>query len=150
MVDSYVKITGRNVHVSNRQAALAIHSPDPSPLQAFRFGVHRAMKAIQDDRAPEKKIVEKANIHWNILLLTWRNFLARNDPRMGLAIAGAEFVLGRGSRTFGANYMGNSVTEHFENHYLRATAETLRSELGGRWNDQDANTIRWRSVLNAS
>ena len=37
MVDSYVKITGKNVHVSDRQAALAMHSPDPSPLQAFRL-----------------------------------------------------------------------------------------------------------------
>ena len=57
MVDSYVKITGKNVHVSDRQAALAIHSPDPSPLQAFRFGVHRAIKAIQDDREPVRELV---------------------------------------------------------------------------------------------
>lgn len=150
MVDSYVKITGRNVHVSDRQAALAVHSPDPSPLQAFRFGVHRAMKAIQDDRAPEKKIVQKANIHWTILLQTWQNFVVKNDRRMGLAIAGAEFVLDRGSPSFGGNYMGNAVTDYFESHYSGATSDMLRRELGTAWDDPRANTNRWRSVLNAT
>ena len=150
MVDSYVKITGKNVHVSDRQAALAIHSPDPSPLQAFRFGVHRAMKAVQDDREPAKKMIEKANIHWNVLLQTWSNFLAKGDRRMGLAVAGAELVLSRGSRALGSNYMDPTVAELFEKHYLQATAEDLKSELGTIWNDVAGNTERWRSALNAS
>ena len=150
MVDSFVKITGKNVHVSDRQAALAIHSPDPSPLQAFRFGAHRAMKAIQDDREPAKKMLEKANIHWDILLRTWTNFLAKDDRRMGLAIAGAELVMRRGSRALGSNYMDQTVTEFFDKHYLDATAEALRSELGTIWNDAARNTDRWRSALDAA
>jgi hypothetical protein len=150
MVDSYVKITGKNVHVSDRQAALAIHSPDPSPLQAFRFGVHRAMKAIQDDREPSKKMIEKANIHWDILVRTWANFLKKGDRRMGLAIAGAELAISRGSRALGANYMDKSVSDFFEKHYLHAESETLRSELGEIWNDPAANTKRWRAALNGS
>ena len=148
MVDSFVKITGKNVHVADRQAALAIHSPDPSPLQAFRFGVHRAMKAIQDDREPAKKMLEKTRIHWDILLRTWTNFLARRDPRMGLAIAGAELVLSRGSRALGANYMDKTVTGIFEKQYLQATAETLAAELGAAWNDAPRNTERWRTIVN--
>ena len=149
MVDSYVKITGKNVHVSDRQAALAIHSPDPSPLQAFRFGVHRAMKAIQDDREPARKMVEKANIHWNILLRTWSNFLAKGDRRLGLAIAGAELVLRRGSRALGSNYMDQAVTDLYTQDYLQATSDALRGELGTTWNDAAGNTDRWRAALNA-
>jgi hypothetical protein len=150
MVDSYVNITGKNVHVSDRQAALAIHSPDPSPLQAFRFGVHRAMKAIQDDREPAKKMIQKADIHWNILLRTWSNFLIKGDRRMGLAVAGAELVLRRGSRALGSNYMDETITELFNKDYLQATSDALRSELGTIWNDAATNTDRWRSALNAS
>jgi len=149
MVDSYVKITGKNVHVSDRQAALAIHSPDPSPLQAFRFGVHRAMKAVQDDREPSKKMIDKANIHWNILMHTWANFLKKGDRRMGLAIAGAELILSRGSRALGANYMDRSIADLFDANYLHASAETLLGLLGKTWNDSAANTERWRSVLSA-
>jgi hypothetical protein len=150
MVDSFVRITGKNVHVSDRQAALAIHSPDPSPLQAFRFGVHRAMKAIQDDREPAKKMMEKTVIHWNVLVRTWENFLAKGDRRLGLAIAGAELVLSRGSRALGSNYMDRTVTEIFEKQYLQATSAALASELGDRWNDAAGNAGRWRSALNAS
>ena len=150
MVDSFVKITGKNVHVSDRQAALAIHSPDPSPLQAFRFGVHRAMKAIQDDREPAKKMLEKANIHWDILQRTWSNFLVKGDRRMGLAIAGAELVMNRGSRALGSNYMDKTVAEFFEKHYLHATFEALADELGTLWNDAAGNTRRWQSALAAS
>ena len=150
MVDSYVKITGKNVHVSDRQAALAIHSPDPSPLQAFRFGVHRAMKAIQDDREPAKKMLEKTRIHWDILLRTWANFLVKRDRRMALAIAGAELVLMRGGRALGSNYMDKTVTEFFEQHYLQATAESLAAELGPVWNDTARNTERWRTAVDAA
>jgi hypothetical protein len=150
MVDSYVKITGKNVHVSDRQAALAIHSPAPSPLQAFRFGVHRAMKAVQDDREPSKKMPEKANIHWNVLLQTWSNLLLKGDRWLGLAIAGAELVLGRGSRALGWNYMDKTVVDLFEKNYLQATSDALRSELGTIWNDAVSNTDRWRLAFNAS
>jgi hypothetical protein len=149
MVEGDVIITGKNVHVSDRQAALAIHSPDPSPLQAFRFGVHRAMKAVQDDREPAKKIMGKANLHWNILLKTWSNFLARGDRRIGLAIAGAELVLSNGSRAFGSSYMNKTVTEFYEQRYLYSTAETLRRELGTLWNDAAGNTMRWQAAFDA-
>ncbi len=147
MVDSLVRIVGKNVHVSDRQAALAIHSPDPLPLQAFRFGVHRAMKAIQDDRESAKKIIEKANMHWQVLQHTWSNFLARRDPRLGLAIAGAEFVLRTGSRAFGVNYMSNVVADFFTQRYLHATADALADELGAQWNDAAANEARWQTIL---
>jgi hypothetical protein len=150
MVDSFVRITGKNVHVSDRQAALAIHSPDPSPLQAFRFGVHRAMKAIQDDREPAKKMLEKTVMHWDVLRRTWTNFLARGDRRMGLAIAGAELVLSRGSRAFGANYMDESVVAAFEKNYRDATATSLAAELGPVWNDETGNTRRWQAAVNAA
>ncbi len=150
MVDSFVKITGKNVHVSDRQAALAIHSPDPSPLQAFRFGVHRAMKAIQDDREPAKKMLEKANIHWDILRRTWSNFRVKGDRRRGLAIAGAELVMNRGSRALGSNYMDKTVADFYEKHYLNATPEALSNELGTIWNDTAGNTRRWQSALAAS
>ena len=150
LVDSFIKITGKNVYVSDRQASLAIHSPDPSPLQAFRFGVHRAMKAIQDDRKPEKKMLEKANSQWSILNKTWLNFRKTRDRRIGLGIAGAELVLSRGSRAVEQNYMGQQVREEFEKNYAQATAESLERELATWWDDVERNTTRWQAALNSS
>src|SRR5258706_6921241 len=53
MVDSYFRTAGRLLRVSSREEAVALHSPNPAPLQAFRFGIHRAIKATQNDRPPE-------------------------------------------------------------------------------------------------
>lgn len=147
MVDSTVNITGKHVYVSDREAALAVHSPDPAPLQAFRFGVHRAMKAIQDDREPSRKMLEKARSQWSILELTWRNFLVKKDVRMALAIAGAEAVITSGTQFFNAEYMGEQIKQVFEKRYERATGEDLMRELAPVWNDAGTNRQRWRSKL---
>jgi hypothetical protein len=149
LVDSSVSVTGRHVTVSDRRAALAVHSPDPSPLQAFRFGVHRAMKAIQDDRPPERREAWKAQNQWDILNATWANFVARRDARLGLAVAGAEMVLRDGSASAGRNYTGPRVRDRFERDYATATAEALLAELAPVWNAREANDARWRAWCEA-
>ena len=150
LVDSFIKITGKNVQVSDRQAALAIHSPDPSPLQAFRFGIHRAMKAIQDDRKPAQRMTEKANSQWSILNKTWLNFRKTRERRIGLAIAGAELVFNGGSGSVGRNYMGTAAREVFEKNYAHATVESLERELASWWDDAERNTKRWQAALTSA
>jgi len=149
MVDSYVTVPGKAVTVSNREAALAIHSPDPAPLQAFRFGVHRALKAIQSDRPVPQKMAEKARGHRLILTKTWANFLAKRDRRLGLAIAGAESVIGGGRLGEGDDYMGRAVEQLFIQRYSNATADSLLSELAPLWADGAANEARWQAAFAA-
>ena len=64
-------------------APAAIHCKNPSNLQAFHYGVHRGLKSIQ-------KI--HSTTHWAFLEKTWQNFLEVKDPRIGLAVLGAELV----------------------------------------------------------
>lgn len=64
-------------------APAAIHCKNPSNLQAFHYGVHRGLKSIQ-------KI--HSTTHWAFLEKTWENFLREKDPRIGLAVLGAELV----------------------------------------------------------
>jgi len=149
MVDSYVTVPGRVVTVSNRDAALAVHSPDPSPIQAFRFGVHRAMKAIQDDRRVAQRMAEKARGHWDILAKTWSHFVSRRDRRLGLAVAGAEVVLSAGSAVAARGYMSGAVEQLFAQRYANATADSLFSELSPLWSDAPANEARWQAAFAA-
>lgn len=59
------------------------HCPNPSPLQAFHYGVHRGLKSIQRIHS---------TTHWAHLQKVWRQFLVRKDKRLGLAVLGAELV----------------------------------------------------------
>ena len=108
------------------------------------------MKAIQDDRKSDQKMLEKANSQWSILNKTWLNFRKTRDRRIGLGIAGAELVLSRGSRAVEQNYMGQQVREEFEKNYAQATSESLERELAGWWDDVERNTTRWQAALNSS
>lgn len=66
-------------------APAAIHCKNPSPFQAFHYGVHRGLKSLQK---------KHSTTHWALLENTWKNFILVKDPRIGLAIIGAELVYG--------------------------------------------------------
>jgi hypothetical protein len=67
-----------------------IHSPNPSPFQAFHFGVHRGLKvALSAHYDRESQAATQA---W-YLERTWENFLVRGDNRLGLACLGFELAL---------------------------------------------------------
>jgi hypothetical protein len=69
----------------------AIHSPDPSDLQAFHFGVHRGLKVLQPDA--ERHNAEQAAEQALYLERTWQHFLTRRDRRLALACLGYELAL---------------------------------------------------------
>lgn len=90
---------------------IADHSPDPSPFQAFRFGVHRASKILQDARWWIDSA--QADFQWQLLtaiLATWQR---AGDRRRLLALLGAQWVLtGRPAR-IPASYTDRGVREAF-------------------------------------
>lgn len=49
-VDASPTTPGKRLKLWDSPAPVADHSPDPSPMQAFRFGVHRALKVVQPRR----------------------------------------------------------------------------------------------------
>lgn len=80
----------RVIHDTTDLAPAAVHSPDPSPFQAFHFGLHKGVKiraALAQGRRP-------AGLeHCENLEHTWRHFLRRGDERLGLACLGGELAL---------------------------------------------------------
>ena len=71
-------------------APAAVHAPDPSPFQAFHYGVHRGSKV--------RYALSIGNREWASLRLldlhrTWRNAGRRRDRRLYLAALGGELAL---------------------------------------------------------
>ena len=71
-------------------APAAIHCKNPSPFQSFHCGVHRALKVLQPGRNAVLK--EYSRHHWENLERTRRNFLLKQDRRLGFAVLGAEMT----------------------------------------------------------
>ena len=73
----------RTFYDQTELAPAAMHCKNPSKLQSFHYGVHRGLKSIQKIHSTS---------HWAFIEKTWQNFLKVKDPRIGLAVLGAELV----------------------------------------------------------
>lgn len=67
-------------------APAAIHCPDPSPFQAYHYGLHKGVKFVQKDR-PKKHLPWQV-IHWNHFENLERQFFLERERRHGLAVLG--------------------------------------------------------------
>ncbi len=90
-VDSNPQIPGKRMHVWDDPAPIALHSPDPSPEQAFFFGVHHALKALQQSRNSDFRPMQALK-QWKTLDKVWKHYLRTLDRRLALALYGAELV----------------------------------------------------------
>jgi hypothetical protein len=91
-VDTAPVCPGHRLTVESDPAPFAEHCPDPSPHQAFFFGVHRALKALQRERPPRRFSYGLSRGQWRILRGTWEHFRRSGDVRLALAVQGAELV----------------------------------------------------------
>lgn len=71
-------------------APAAIHCKNPSPYQAFHYGVHRGMKVLQPGSIEQNESSSKT--HWRALEQAWEYFQNTGDLRIGLAALGAELA----------------------------------------------------------
>ena len=81
----------RQVFARRPPSPLAVHSPDPNPAQAFRFGLRCAIKAFQIGHEPARPV--QAIAHWRRLKRLWCHFDEVRDQRLGLALMAAEHAL---------------------------------------------------------
>lgn len=93
-VDPAPTIPGRRVEVWNPLFPVAFHSFEPTAEQAFRFGVHRAQKALQPGRRRIRG--SQAVVQWRTLVHTWNAFASSDDVARGLAVYGADRVIDGG------------------------------------------------------
>jgi len=94
-------VPASNVLHDDALAPAAIHCKNPSPFQAFHYGVHRGIKVIQPGR--ERRNDLRSWMHWTTLADTWRHFRRDGDVRLALAVLGAELA-----------YRGTFQNEHFD------------------------------------
>lgn len=71
-------------------APAAVHCADPSPYQAFHYGVHRGLKMVQ----PEQEAIRESSRRskWTGMERTWDHYQRTNDRRLALACIGAELA----------------------------------------------------------
>lgn len=87
------------------------HMPDPHDFQAFRYGVHKALKLLQRGRAPTNRGA-KLKLHSMVLKHIWKH--RARDRRRGLAILGAECVFSGKYPELYDDYAGTGSRRVFE------------------------------------
>jgi len=140
-VDHSPVIPGAKRSIDDKTAPVVHHSPDPSPAQAFRFGVHRALKAMQPERSPMH--YRQSRYQWAVLKKCWRHFERVRDRRLGLVMMGAENVI---EGALGGAAYDESGVDRFKS--LKAQAESRTSDdlfrrLVPRWGKRVQREVRY-------
>lgn len=91
----------RSVYDSHDLAPAAVHCKNPSPFQAFHYGLHRAMKVREYLQASDPS---RTNVQFHLTNRNrlWQHFLRVSDKRLGFAALATELTL-RGD--FGAQHI---------------------------------------------
>jgi hypothetical protein len=102
------------LHDDSELAPAAIHCKNPSPFQAFHYGVHKALKTIQPRRLEVKEAYTR--YHWNNLERTREHFLETRDKRIGFAVLGAELTFGGGIHPAHLDYSDSYLRNLFDRY----------------------------------
>lgn len=106
------------------------HSPNPSPFQAYHFGVHRALKVFQFNE-PEFR-PRQAKFQWQLLKNVWLNFQKTKDRRLGFVALGVEHVMSGDIERRHYDYTNPALRGNFSNYEDMNTSEIF-SVLKYKW-----------------
>jgi hypothetical protein len=98
-------------------APAAWHCKNPSIPQAFHYGIHRGLKAIQRRHS--------AN-HWGNLEKVRKNFYSKKDMRLGFAVLGAELVYAGIIEREDQNYTNQTMNQILEKYQFFTSTELDR------------------------
>lgn len=140
-VDHSPDIPGKRLSTKQSPAPLVDHSPDPSPFQAFRFGVHRASKVVQHDRSG--LAVFRSRMQWNLLTNVWQRFCQTDIRRLGLALYGAETVIEGSVRRRAYDDDSDDLRQWFEQEAADLSPEELKRRLRPRWEGRKQRESRY-------
>ncbi len=116
------------------------HMPSPSQYQLFRYGIHKALKAIQHGRGPNKSI-QKGLLHSSIINGIARNF-ASGRQELIWALMGARLVFDGGIPAGG--YHSEEVIAIFNKIQSNTTSrQQLSSEASRFFGNEVQNWFRW-------
>jgi hypothetical protein len=116
------------------------HMSSPSQYQLFRYGIHKALKAIQHGRG-EKKSVQKGLLHSAIINGMARNFLSGRQDLVW-ALIGARLVFDGGVPSEG--YHSDEVKAiHSKIESDAALFQQLSEEASRFFGNEVQNWFRW-------
>jgi len=145
-VDPDPEYPGRKLVISDPPRDLILHAGDPSPLQAFHFGAHRALQASQVYRRLQDARPHNARIQWQYLDRVWDHYVRSGDRRLGLAILAADMVFRRQLPATANEYSDAALltafggTEAFDD-------VAIRERLEPRWGSPKARRRTWVEAL---
>lgn len=142
-VDHSPSVPGKRLTTTEAPAPLVDHSPDPSPFQAFRFGVHRALKVVQRDR-PLLDLF-RSRMQWTLLGNVWRRFTETRHRRLGLIMVGAEKVLSGDVTRAAYDDTGDALRSRFDRDCADLSADALAARVPTWWGGRYR---QWRAYLN--
>jgi hypothetical protein len=131
-VDGNPTIPGKKIFLWNDPAPLASHCPNPSPFQAFHFGVHRASKLVQNGK--DSINWYQALFQYNLLKKVWNHFLKTTDRRLGFVLIGADLVFKTKLMTLNYDYSNPELLSIFK-RYQNLKSPAMMTMLYSGWND---------------
>jgi hypothetical protein len=145
-VDPDPVFPGRKLVVEDPPRDLILHASDPSPLQAFHFGAHRALQASQVYRRVRDIRPHNARVQWGYLDRVWRHFERSDDRRLGLAILAADMVFHKELPATVNEYSDGCLLAAFED-VSALDGEQIRQRLLTRWGTPRDRRRVWRRAL---
>ena len=125
-VDYNPQIPGELEIYESEPAPIVDHSPNPSERQAFRFGLHRALKVIQK----EKYVIDyyHSNFQWKLLINCWEKFKRTKDRRLGLALVASILTFDDVIKSEVYDFRQDKIEQYIEK-YKSYSYEDLNDEI---------------------
>ncbi|MFC1866770.1 hypothetical protein ACFL0H_01340 [Thermodesulfobacteriota bacterium] len=145
-VDTPPKGDNKRIDIWLKTNPLVIHNPNPSCFQAYRFGVHRALKVLQ----PKLFFFKKSQFYSQLELLhkVWGNFLVKDDRRIGFASLGAYSVFNQLVTHEMYDCTNHHLKDLFKERYEHLTSEELKKLLHTFWsNKNETNRFLTKKVF---
>lgn len=115
-VDAKPLVAGKSAVDWDELAPAATHAANPSPLQAFHFGLQRGLKIVQAGRRRHERAHWRMRVHWETMRATEAHFRRNPDARLGLALVGAELAFAGEAAEAQASYAEPVALALFERY----------------------------------
>ncbi|MCE7032786.1 glycosyltransferase [Lysobacter sp. GX 14042] len=125
------------------------HASDPSSLQAFHFGAHRALKLVQRGFTFEQKRVEAMHTQWEALIGLWQQYCRYRDRRHALALVAADLVIGGALGEHAHDYQDHELHAAFDRFSAEPGAR-LWERVGKHWESDDARQEYFQRAVGAT
>ncbi|MHC4409099.1 MAG: hypothetical protein ACYS0F_08865 [Planctomycetota bacterium] len=145
-VDPDPEFPGRKLVVDTPARDLILHAGDPSPLQAFHFGAHRALQASQVYRRLQDARPHNARLQWQYLDRVWDHYERSGDRRLGLAVLAADMVFKRELPPTANDYSDAALVAAFKSADALDDGE-IRERLDRRWGSSKSRRQTWLRAL---